>query len=241
MLSAVQDCGWKQSMNILLLGRGKTGSLVAEVARQRKHHVRIAGAADNTNCAALTAAKLRDIDVVIDFTTPDCVVPNIEACLRAGKNMVVGTTGWNEELDQIHELVRVHDTGFVYGANFSVGVNLFFDVARTAAQALQHDYTGQIFERHHVHKKDAPSGTALALQRGIREASGKDEDLEIISFREGDVVGMHEVVFECANDNIYLCHDATSRRGFAEGAVRAAEWLAGRKGFHDFKDVWREL
>jgi 4-hydroxy-tetrahydrodipicolinate reductase len=121
-------------------------------------------------------------------------------------------------------------------------VNLFFDVARTAAAALRHDYSGQIFERHHVHKKDAPSGTAIAIQQIIREGAGdKSEDLEITSFREGDVVGLHEVVLESPADRIYLCHDAKSRRGFAEGAVRAAEWLTGKKGFHDFKDIWREL
>src|SRR5437879_5998853 len=163
-------------MNILLLGRGKTGSLVAEVARQRKHHVRIAGAAENTDCSALTTDKLRDTDVVIDFTTPDCVVANIEACLQAGQNIVVGTTGWYEVLDRIRELVKAHDTGFVYAANFSVGVNLFFDIARTASAALNHDYTGQIFERHHAQKTDAPSGTAIAIQRVIREATGKGED-----------------------------------------------------------------
>jgi len=228
-------------MNLLILGRGKTGSLVADVARERKHHVRVAGATQNANCAALTTEKLRDTDVVIDFTTPHCVVANIEACVRAAKNMVVGTTGWYDARDGIRELVRDHNTGFVYAANFSIGVNLFFDVARTAAAALRHDYTGQIFERHHAHKQDAPSGTALTIQHVIREASGKNENLEVISFREGEVVGMHEVVFESANDSIYLCHNAISRRGFAEGTVRAAEWIVGKKGFYDFKDVWRDL
>jgi 4-hydroxy-tetrahydrodipicolinate reductase len=228
-------------MNLLILGRGKTGTLVAEVARERKHHIQIAGAKENDACAALTPEKLRDVDVVIDFTTPDCVIANLEAALELGKNMVVGTTGWYRELDRIRELVKLHDTGLVYAANFSIGVNLFFDVARTAAAALQHEYTGQIFERHHAHKEDAPSGTAMMIQRVIREASGKNEEIEIISFREGEVIGMHEVVLESANDNVYLCHDATSRRGFAEGAVRAAEWLVGKKGFYDFKDVWREL
>ena len=149
--------------------------------------------------------------------------------------MVVGTTGWYEELGHVFETGEGHDTGFLYAANFSIGVNLFFEVARTAAAALRHDYTGQIFERHHAHKKDAPSGTALAIQRVIREASGKQEDLEIISFREGEVVGLHEVVFESADDSIYLCHDATSRRGFAEGAVRAAEWIVGQEGFLRFQ------
>jgi 4-hydroxy-tetrahydrodipicolinate reductase len=228
-------------MNLLLLGRGKTGSLVAEVAAERKHHIQIAGAKENAASAALTAEKLHDIDAVIDFTTPYCILANIEACVKAGKNMVVGTTGWYKELDRVCNLVGQHGTGLIYAANFSIGVNLFFDITRTAAAALRHDYSGQIFERHHVHKKDAPSGTAIAIQRIIQEASGKNDDLEITSFREGDVVGLHEVVLESAHDRIYLCHDAKSRRGFAEGAVRAAEWLAGKKGFHDFKDVWRDL
>jgi 4-hydroxy-tetrahydrodipicolinate reductase len=154
--------------------------------------------------------------------------------------MVVGTTGWYADSDRIRKLVEERGTGFVYAANFSVGVNLFLDVARSAAAALRHDYSGQIFERHHVHKKDAPSGTAIAIQRVIREAAGQAE-IEITSFREGEVVGMHEVVLESPADRIYLCHDAKSRQGFADGAVRAAEWLAGKKGFYDFKDVWREL
>jgi 4-hydroxy-tetrahydrodipicolinate reductase len=228
-------------MNLLILGRGKTGSLVAEVAAERKHHTRIVGSAENAACDALTAANLHDIDAVIDFTAPHCVVANIEACVQAGKNLIVGTTGWYAELDRIRRLVEQHKTGLLYAANFSVGVNLFFDIARASSAAHRHDYSGQIFERHHVHKKDAPSGTAIALQHVIRETSGHKEDLEITSFREGDVVGMHEVVLESPADRIYLCHDAKSRRGFAEGAVRAAEWLAGKKGFYDFKEVWREL
>ena len=228
-------------MRLLILGRGKTGSLVAEVAAERKHRLVIAGAKENASCAALTPERLRDIDAVIDFTAPHCVIDNIGACVDAGKDMVVGTTGWHQHLDQVRNLVEQHGTGFVYSSNFSIGVNLFLDAARAAAAALHHNYSGQIFERHHAQKKDAPSGTAIVLQQVIREASGQHEALEITSFREGDVVGLHEVVLESTADRIYLCHDAKSRRGFAEGAVRAAEWLAGKKGFYDFKDVWREL
>ena len=228
-------------MNLLLLGRGKTGSLIAEVTAERKHHARVVGAKDNIDCVALTPENLAPFDAVIDFTAPHCVLGHIEACVKAGKNMVVGTTGWYKEMDGVRALVEQHKTGFLYAANFSVGVNLFFDIARAAATTLDHDYSGQIFERHHAHKKDAPSGTAIAIQRIIRETAGKHEDVEITSFREGEVVGLHEVVFESKADRIYLCHDAKSRHGFAEGAVRAAEWLAGRKGFYDFKDVWREL
>ena len=228
-------------MRLLILGRGKTGSAVAEVAAERKHHIVIVGAKENPSAAALTSQTLGGIDAVIDFTTPQCVLANIEACVKAGKNMVVGTTGWYQELDRVRNLVELRGAGLLYAANFSIGVNLFLDVARAAAAALRHDYSGQIFERHHAGKKDAPSGTALTLQHVIREASGQSEGLEITSFREGDVVGLHEVVLESPADRIYLCHDAKSRRGFAEGAVRAAEWLAGKKGFYDFKDVWREL
>lgn len=228
-------------MNLLILGRGKTGSLVAEVARHRGHQFRSVGASENVACAALSTENLRDIDSVIDFTTPHCIMANIEACASAGKNMIVGTTGWYGQIDRVRQLVEERGTGFVYAANFSIGVNLFFDVARTAAAALRHEYSGQIFERHHVHKKDAPSGTAIALQHVIREASGQNEGPEITSFREGDVVGMHEITLDSATDKIYLCHDAKSRQGFAEGAVRAAEWLGGKKGFYNFSDIWREL
>ena len=228
-------------MNLLLLGRGKTGSLVAEVAAERRHHARVVAAKDNVECVALTPEKLAPFDAVIDFTAPHCVLAHIDACVKAGKNMVVGTTGWYKEMDYVRTLVEQHRSGFIFAPNFSIGVNLFFDVARTAATALNYDYSGQIFERHHAEKKDAPSGTAIAIQRLIRETAGTHEHLEITSFREGEVVGLHEVVFESPADRIYLCHDAKSRRGFAEGAIRAAEWLLGKKGFYDFKDVWREL
>jgi 4-hydroxy-tetrahydrodipicolinate reductase len=226
-------------MNILILGRGKTGSLVAEVARQRGHHVNVLGASDNPGASALTAPQLAPVDMVIDFTAPSAVCENIEACIRAGKRVVVGTTGWYGELPRIRKMVETSGSGLLYAANFSVGVNLFFEIARSAAVALQHQYFGQVFERHHAQKKDAPSGTAVALQRIIQEASGTE--LEITSFREGDVVGMHELVLDSPADTIYVCHDAKSRRGFAEGAVRAAEWLAGKKGFFDFKEMWQQL
>ncbi len=226
-------------MHILILGRGKTGALVAEVARQRKHQVAVTGAEENAQSAALAPEKLQPVDVVVDFTTPDAVLLNIEACIKAKKNMVVGTTGWYSELPAVRRMVKSSGVGFLYAQNFSIGVNLFFDTVRSAAAALRHEYFGQIFERHYAQKKDAPSGTALALQEIIKDA-GRTE-LEIISFREGEVVGMHEVVLNSENDTIYLCHDAKSRRGFAEGAVRAAEWLADKKGFFDFREVWREM
>jgi 4-hydroxy-tetrahydrodipicolinate reductase len=228
-------------MNLLILGCGKTGSVVAEVARARRHHVRVLSAAENPGASALKPDALSAIDVAIDFTTPAAVVANADACIRAGKNIVVGTTGWYDQLPRLREMVLAANTGFLYGANFSIGVNLFFEIVATAGAALKYDYSGQIFERHHAQKKDAPSGTAVTIQKIVREAGGKKEEVEIVSFREGDVVGMHELVFNSAGDRIYLCHDAKSRQGFAEGAVRAAEWLAGKAGFYEFRKVWREL
>ncbi len=212
---------------------------MAEVACERHHEVELVRSAENAQALALTAARLRDIDVVIDFTTPHAVVENIIACVSAEKPIVVGTTGWYERASEIRVMVEKRGTGFLFGANFSIGVNLLLDIARTASAATQHGYTGQIFERHHMHKKDAPSGTAIAIQNAIRGACG--QKMEITSFREGEVVGLHEVILDSPHDRIYLCHDAKSRRGFAEGAVRAAEWLADKKGFYDFKDVWREV
>jgi 4-hydroxy-tetrahydrodipicolinate reductase len=226
-------------MNLLILGCGKTGSMVAEVARARRHHVSVLSAADNAGARALTTDSLAPVNVVVDFTTPAAVVPNAEACIRAKKNIVVGTTGWYDEVPRLREMVLSAKTGFVYGSNFSIGVNLFFEIAATAGAASNFDYSGQIFERHHEQKKDAPSGTAITIQKIVRDAGG--QELEIVSFREGDTVGMHELVFNSPADRIYLCHDAKSRLGFAEGAVRAAEWLAGKTGFFEFRNVWREL
>jgi 4-hydroxy-tetrahydrodipicolinate reductase len=226
-------------MKMLLLGAGKTGALVAEVARDSGHEVQAVRSIDNRHASALTSNALAPFDVVVDFTTPDCVLDNIQGCVAASKAMVVGTTGWYSEIPKIRALVEEQKTGFVFGSNFSIGVNLFFDLVRAAAPSLQRHYYPQIYERHHTHKKDAPSGTAVTMQGILQQAS--DIEVEITSFREGEVIGMHELVLDSANDTLYLCHDAKSRRGFAEGAVRAAEWILTKKGFFDFQDVWRQM
>jgi 4-hydroxy-tetrahydrodipicolinate reductase len=149
--------------------------------------------------------------------------------------MVVGTTGWYGDLDRVRALVDHADTGFVFGANFSYGVNLFFNILKAAAPALAHGYSGHITERHHIHKKDAPSGTAIAMQRVLQS------ELPIASEREGDVTGTHTLELASAGDRIVLTHEAKSRRTFAEGAVLAAEWIVGRKGCYDFKDIFAQL
>jgi 4-hydroxy-tetrahydrodipicolinate reductase len=226
-------------MKILVLGKGKTGSLVAEIARRRGHDARAVGSAENVDGAAVSAEALRDVDVAVDFTSPSAVIPNVEACFRAGKSVVIGTTGWYDELSRVRELAEFSNVGCVFGANFSVGVNLFFEIARVGAAALTLGYVGQMIERHHVQKKDSPSGTAVAIDNILRETSGQTVRIE--SVREGNIVGDHELRFDSTNDVIQLSHSAKSREGFAEGAVKAAEWLVGKKGFFDFRDVWRKL
>ncbi|HYE24215.1 MAG TPA: dihydrodipicolinate reductase C-terminal domain-containing protein [Clostridia bacterium] len=226
-------------MHFVLLGTGKTGSIVEEIARERGHHVTIISEEENPNGIALTRERLAGVDAVIDFTTPHAVIGNIVAATQAGANLVVGTTGWYDQLPKVKELVERCGTGLVWASNFSIGVNLFFEIVRAASAALKYGYAGSIMERHHVHKKDAPSGTAVSLQNMVREAAGTE--VEITSVREGETVGLHVLMLDSEADSILLTHDAKNRRGFAEGAVRAAEWVAGKKGFYEFKDVFGQL
>jgi 4-hydroxy-tetrahydrodipicolinate reductase len=226
-------------MNLLLLGRGKTGALVEEVARERGHEVAVLTSQQNPHASALTADRLVNIDAVIDFTTPEAVLEDIEACIRHRCPIVVGTTGWYQRLEQIEREVESSGAAVLYGSNFSIGVNLFFDIVATAAAAIPLGYAPQIVERHHTHKKDAPSGTAVSMQRIVTEVAGVKP--EITSVREGDTVGTHVFLLDSQNDTMMLVHDARNRRGFAEGAVRAAEWLKGRTGFYEFRAVFREL
>ena len=226
-------------MNILVLGKGKTGALVAEIAQERGHTVTSVGSSENVDGAALTHEKLAHIDVVIDFTTPDAVRENIAAVAKRGKRMVVGTTGWTDKLAEARKLVEENHTGLVYGSNFSIGVNIFFEVVRAAANAANFGYVTRILERHHVHKKDAPSGTAATIQQIIDEVGHTKP--EITSIREGETVGTHVMFLDSDNDSMMLVHDAKSRRGFAEGAVRAAEWLNGKTGYYEFKDIFRQM
>ncbi|MCI0348131.1 MAG: 4-hydroxy-tetrahydrodipicolinate reductase [Acidobacteriales bacterium] len=222
-------------MNLVVLGRGKTGSLVAQLAQERGHRVAALGSTENANATALTPEKLKAVDAVIDFTTPQAVIPNIEACTRAGVSMVVGTTGWHAELDRVRKLVEKSGTGLVYGTNFSLGVNVFFEVARAAATAVGHGYFARIMEKHHTQKKDSPSGTALTLKRLLQKPG--EPEIEITSIREGDTVGQHIILLDSGNDTMMLVHDAKSRQGFAEGALLAAEWIRARRGVFEFADV----
>ena len=222
-----------------MLGRGKTGAQVIEIAKERGHNVRVLGAADNAGGKAITRETMQGVDALLDFTTPTAVIPNITAACAAGVNMVVGTTGWQQKLASIQPMVEESGIGFVWGTNFSVGVNLFFDIARAAAAAEKHGYAVRVVERHHIHKKDAPSGTAVTIQNLLTNPGQEPPPIE--SIREGETIGTHVILMDGADDTMMLVHDAKSRRGFAEGAVRAAEWLAGKRGIYEFKDIFSNL
>ena len=226
-------------MKLLVLGRGKTGALVAEVATERGHEVRSLAGQENQDARALTPELLKQVDVAIDFTTPHAVIANIIRCTEAGVPIVVGTTGWYQHLEKVSELVRERKAAFLFASNFSVGVNLFFKAIQAVAPAMNKGYSANIVEKHHIQKKDKPSGTAATIQKILQANS--DKKVEIASLREGDTVGMHLVVVDSPNDTILLTHDAKSRLGFAEGAVRAAEWIQGKTGFFEFPEIVDQL
>jgi 4-hydroxy-tetrahydrodipicolinate reductase len=225
-------------MNILVLGKGKTGSLVAEVAQQRGHSVTSLDETENAGAAALTAELLKNIDVAIDFTAPAAAVSNITAVLTAGGRIVVGTTGWYEHLDAFKKLAAKTGGALLYGTNFSIGVQKLFQL--TAELAQLEGYTFSIDETHHVTKLDAPSGTALTLKQIITEKS-PHAVVEITSYRIADAKGEHIVRASNDIDTIEVRHDATSRRGFALGAVRAAEWVTGKTGSWEFREIFPTL
>jgi len=225
-------------MLILVLGKGKTGSLVAEVARERGHGVRVLDLAENRGASSLTAPTVAGVDVVIDFTTPQSAVENMRAVLALGGRIVVGTTGWYEKLNEMKTLAHKRHGGLLFGTNFSLGVQKLF--ALTELLAKLDGYRFEIAETHHTSKLDAPSGTAITLGQ-IIEAQRPDAQVEITSHRVGDAKGVHVVIATSDNDTLELRHEALSRRGFALGAVRGAEWLAGKSGAWEFREIFDQL
>jgi len=225
-------------MLILVLGKGKTGSYVAQVASERGHGVRALDITENEGASALTAPSLAGVDVVIDFTAPEAAVQNMRAVLAVGARIVVGTTGWYAHLNEMKALAIRRGGALLYGTNFSIGVQKLFRL--TAELAKLDGYTFSITETHHLTKLDAPSGTAITLQQ-IVEAAQPGAKVEVTSHRVGDAKGEHVVTATGPDDIIELKHDALSRRGFALGAVRAAEWINGKQGTWDFRDIFDQL
>ena len=226
-------------MRILVLGAGKTGKLVAEVATERGHSVHVLDAKENKDAAALTAPFVAGFDTIIDFTTAEAAVSNMRACLANGAKMVIGTTGWHNKLSDMRDLTKRRNAALLYGSNFSIGMQLMLDLAKKMTAALMDDgYTFSIDETHHVSKLDAPSGSALTLRDAVLSTIGVENEIVINASRTGDVEGIHSLVATGASDRLILTHEATSRRPFAEGAVRAAEWLSTRTGVYDFRDIF---
>jgi len=225
-------------MLFLVLGKGKTGSLVAEVARERGHSVRALDINENEHASALTAPTLAGVDVVIDFTAPEAAVENMRAVLALGSRIVVGTTGWYAHLDEMKALAAKRNGGLLYGTNFSMGVQTFFRL--TAELARMEGYSFSVDETHHMTKLDAPSGTAITLQQIIQSVR-PGEKVEITSHRIADAKGEHIVTASSETDTLEIRHDAHSRRGFALGAVRGAEWLAGKQGVWEFREIFGQL
>lgn len=229
-------------MKIALIGYGAMGKLIRVLAENKNHEIAvIIDEADSNSSAEILAEKLKDVDAAIDFSAAEAVERNVRACLLANVPLVEGTTGWNAQKDKIKNLIEEKSGAFVFGANFSVGVNLFYRITGFAAElfAKFDDYETFIEERHHSRKRDAPSGTALKLKDIVSRHITKD--FSVAATRAGNIPGTHIVGFDGTADQILLEHTARSREGFASGAILAAEWIVGRKGFYEFTDVMDEI
>lgn len=221
-------------MKIALLGFGKMGRHIDNMAVAAGEEVVLR--VDENNRAGITTADLRSADVAIDFSRPDAAVGNIDLCLEAGLPVVVGTTGWLDNLAAVTERVERADGALFWSSNFSIGVNVFFATAERMAASLQSSgYRASIEETHHTEKLDAPSGTAITLAEGVGKKMGVR--VPIHSFREPEVPGTHLLILRSAVDTIELKHTAHSREGFATGALAAARWLVGRSGVFTMTDM----
>ncbi|WP_099372654.1 4-hydroxy-tetrahydrodipicolinate reductase [Sphingobacterium sp. 1.A.5] len=243
-------------MKIVLLGYGKMGQLIERFAMKRGHEVVLI--VDESNRSSITSEDLEDADMAIDFSTPAAALENISLCFESDLPLVVGTTGWYEHLEEVKETCLDADQSLLYGSNFSIGVNIFFHINKMLANAMNpyKQYDVQVEEIHHIHKLDAPSGTAITIAEGILENSDdkkswvnsvegsgeeiipKADELLIESLRIEEVPGTHTVLYSSEVDQIEFKHTAHSREGFALGAVIAAEWLFGKKGFYQVTEMF---
>mgnify|MGYP005843470043 CR=1 FL=1 len=237
-----------KNLNILIIGYGKMGKEIETVAHSKKHQIvyKIDQASD------WQSLKVDEVDVAIDFSIPEKAVSNIFKCLDLNIPLIMGTTGWYDTMEEIEEEVKKRNAAFLWASNFSLGVNILFHMNEKLASLMKDfDYQTGIHEIHHIQKLDAPSGTAISLANGIlsntekyhswelikKDQTPQENKLPITYGREGDVKGTHIVTYENEIDKIGLKHEAKSRKGFAVGAVLAAEWLVGKQGFFSIKDV----
>lgn len=233
-------------MKIALLGYGKMGKAIEKIALDRGHDVVLKIGSKNLD--QLTAENLQKADVAIDFSMPHTAFDFISKTIKAGVPTVSGTTAWLDKLPEVEELAKTEEVGFIYASNFSLGVNLFFEMNRKVAEIMnpQRDFSVSMKEIHHIHKIDKPSGTAITLAEGVFESHNNLNDwtldneankLQIDVERTGEVPGTHLVEYTSAYDKITIEHEAINRNGFALGAVVASEWIVGKKGVFSMKDV----
>jgi 4-hydroxy-tetrahydrodipicolinate reductase len=226
-------------VNLAIVGYGKMGKLIESLAPEYGFTVALKlDEFNNSRFEGMTAENFRGIDVAVEFSIPSAVVPNVERLASLGVNVVVGATGWTEQLDYVKCIVITSGIGLVWSPNFSIGVNVFTRVVTEAARLLAKEpmYGAWAWEIHHITKKDAPSGTLLKLVDEMKRA-GYDRPIDVASNRAGAHPGTHEIGFDSAADTITLRHSARSREGFARGALKAAQWIVGKKGVYEFSEV----
>lgn len=227
---------------LAIVGYGKMGRLVEQLAPQYDFSVALKlDEFNNSNFEGITGENFRRIDAVIDFSIPSAVPRNVRGIAALGVNIVIGTTGWLEHMDEVKAEVEKNAIGLVWSPNFSVGVNAFLRLVAEAARLLssEAEYGAWAWEVHHSTKKDAPSGTLLKLVDEMKK-SGYPRAIDVASSRAGAHPGTHEIGFDSAADTITLRHTARSREGFARGALKAAQWVIGKKGFHEFAEIFTE-
>jgi 4-hydroxy-tetrahydrodipicolinate reductase len=219
--------------SIAIIGHGKMGRAIAEVAKDSG--IPIAAIIDEGT--PITRESLAGAAVAIEFTEPSAAIANIKACVQAGCPVVVGTTGWYDQLESLSTFVTSSGGTMLWAANFSLGVNIFAELLRYAGELFSRvpNFDAHLVESHHTAKKDAPSGTAIVLEKAVSSTLGRS--VPITSIRVGSVPGTHELIFDAKYDQITLTHTARDRRVFAEGAVAAARWLIGRKGVFTIADM----
>ena len=235
-------------MKIALIGYGKMGHEIEKIAQQRGHE--IVSTIDINENDKFNSPEFKSADVAIEFTSPDSALQNFRNAFAANVPVVSGTTGWLEHLGEIKQACKTDGKTFFYASNFSLGVNIFFALNNYLAKIMNQfpDYDVRMEETHHIHKLDAPSGTAITLAEGILDnldrkkswllnETKNENELQIKAFREGEAPGLHTVIYESEADSIRITHDAKSRKGFALGAVLAAEFTKDKKGFLGMKDM----
>ena len=243
-------------MKIALIGYGKMGRLIEDLARQKEHHI-VAKIHPSGEFSSIDEQLIQQADICIDFSTPQCVLNNIHSIAKIKKNIVMGTTGWYEHFDEVKKIVLENQIGFLFSPNFSIGIHLFKEIVTYAAQLINEfeDYDVAGYELHHNQKLDSPSGTAKSIVHALLDKIQRktipiyqtidrqvaSHEIQFSSLRCGSIPGTHSILFDSPADTITLTHQARNREGFAQGALIAAEWLYDKKGIFTLDDMIHQL